>query len=131
MDRDMLRQPPRNVRDTILSRALILKTLLSAATIISGTLFVFWKEVSHVPHRLTLGLDGPCPVRGETRRQMENLGPPEGTGTRNTGKGGPGAGRSYRLPGGHRPVGGRPARRQPGVNRWRLTTDAGSLLEGT
>nr|XP_026267180.1 calcium-transporting ATPase type 2C member 2 [Urocitellus parryii] len=45
VDRDMLRQPPRNVRDTILSRALILKTLLSAATIISGTLFVFWKEI--------------------------------------------------------------------------------------
>nr|XP_027789091.2 calcium-transporting ATPase type 2C member 2 [Marmota flaviventris] len=45
VDRDMLRQPPRNVRDTILSRSLILKTLLSAATIISGTLFVFWKEI--------------------------------------------------------------------------------------
>lgn len=49
MDRDTLRQPPRSVRDTILSRALILKTLMSAATIISGTLFVFWKEVSRVP----------------------------------------------------------------------------------
>uniref|UniRef100_A0A8D2E0Z9 Calcium-transporting ATPase n=1 Tax=Sciurus vulgaris TaxID=55149 RepID=A0A8D2E0Z9_SCIVU len=45
VDRDTLRQPPRSVRDTILSRALILKTLMSAATIISGTLFVFWKEI--------------------------------------------------------------------------------------
>lgn len=45
MDRDALQQPPRNVKDTILSRALILKTLLSAAVIISGTLFIFWKEI--------------------------------------------------------------------------------------
>lgn len=48
MDRDALQQPPRNVKDTILSRALILKTLLSAAVIISGTLFIFWKEVRPV-----------------------------------------------------------------------------------
>uniref|UniRef100_A0A8C7BVN2 P-type Ca(2+) transporter n=1 Tax=Neovison vison TaxID=452646 RepID=A0A8C7BVN2_NEOVI len=45
VDRDALQQPPRNVKDTILSRALILKTLLSAAVIISGTLFIFWKEI--------------------------------------------------------------------------------------
>lgn len=48
MDKDTLRQPPRNVKDTILSRALILKILLSAAVIISGTLFIFWKEVRRV-----------------------------------------------------------------------------------
>lgn len=48
VDRDALQQPPRNVKDTILSRALILKTLLSAAVIISGTLFIFWKEVRPV-----------------------------------------------------------------------------------
>lgn len=46
VDKDTLRQPPRNVKDTILSRALILKILLSASVIISGTLFIFWKEVS-------------------------------------------------------------------------------------
>lgn len=45
MDGDALRQPPRNLKDTILSRALILKILLSAAAIISGTLFIFWKEM--------------------------------------------------------------------------------------
>ncbi|XP_047567292.1 calcium-transporting ATPase type 2C member 2 [Lutra lutra] len=45
VDRDALQQPPRNVKDTILGRALILKTLLSAAVIISGTLFIFWKEI--------------------------------------------------------------------------------------
>ncbi|XP_057569559.1 calcium-transporting ATPase type 2C member 2 isoform X3 [Hippopotamus amphibius kiboko] len=45
VDRDTLRQPPRKIKDVILSRALILKILLSAATIISGTLFIFWKEM--------------------------------------------------------------------------------------
>ncbi|XP_077610302.1 calcium-transporting ATPase type 2C member 2 [Crocuta crocuta] len=45
VDDDALRQPPRNIKDTILSRALVLKTLLSAAVIISGTLFIFWKEI--------------------------------------------------------------------------------------
>uniref|UniRef100_A0A8D1DBQ4 Calcium-transporting ATPase n=1 Tax=Sus scrofa TaxID=9823 RepID=A0A8D1DBQ4_PIG len=45
VDGDALRQPPRNLKDTILSRALTLKILLSAAAIISGTLFIFWKEM--------------------------------------------------------------------------------------
>lgn len=48
VDRDTLRQPPRKVKDMILSRALILKILLSASVIISGTLFIFWKEVRTV-----------------------------------------------------------------------------------
>ncbi|XP_033075061.1 calcium-transporting ATPase type 2C member 2 isoform X1 [Trachypithecus francoisi] len=45
VDKDTLRQPPRSVGDTILSRALVLKILLSAVIIISGTLFIFWKEM--------------------------------------------------------------------------------------
>ncbi|XP_076989316.1 calcium-transporting ATPase type 2C member 2 [Tamandua tetradactyla] len=45
VDKDTLRQPPRKIRATIISRALVLKVLLSAAAVISGTLFVFWKEV--------------------------------------------------------------------------------------
>ncbi|KAG8513142.1 Calcium-transporting ATPase type 2C member 2, partial [Galemys pyrenaicus] len=45
VDKDTLRQPPRSVRDTVLGRALVLRTLLSAAVIISGTLFIFWKEI--------------------------------------------------------------------------------------
>ncbi|XP_037734024.1 calcium-transporting ATPase type 2C member 2 isoform X1 [Chelonia mydas] len=45
VDKDAIRQPPRNVTDTILSRALILKIFMSAIIIISGTLFVFWKEI--------------------------------------------------------------------------------------
>ncbi|KAL4835896.1 hypothetical protein H8958_007582 [Nasalis larvatus] len=45
VDKDTLRQPPRSVGDTILSRALVLKILMSAVVIISGTLFIFWKEM--------------------------------------------------------------------------------------
>uniref|UniRef100_A0A8D0GLV8 Calcium-transporting ATPase n=1 Tax=Sphenodon punctatus TaxID=8508 RepID=A0A8D0GLV8_SPHPU len=46
VDKDAIKQPPRRVKDTILSRALILKIFMSAIIIISGTLFVFWKEIS-------------------------------------------------------------------------------------
>ncbi|XP_042527391.1 calcium-transporting ATPase type 2C member 2 [Dipodomys spectabilis] len=45
VDRDALGQPPRRVQDTILSRVLVLRILMSAATILSGTLFIFWKEI--------------------------------------------------------------------------------------
>lgn len=51
VDKDTLRQPPRKIKAMILNRALILKILLSASVIISGTFFIFWKEVSsHCPH---------------------------------------------------------------------------------
>lgn len=46
VDRDALKRPPRSVKDTILNRALILKILMSAAVILGGTLFIFWREVS-------------------------------------------------------------------------------------
>ncbi|XP_020844919.1 calcium-transporting ATPase type 2C member 2 [Phascolarctos cinereus] len=45
VDKDALKHPPRSVKDTILSKALIAKILLSAVIIISGTLFIFWKEI--------------------------------------------------------------------------------------
>ncbi|XP_062997114.1 calcium-transporting ATPase type 2C member 2 [Elgaria multicarinata webbii] len=45
VDKETVKQPPRRVTDTILSKSLILKILLSAAIIISGTIFVFWKEI--------------------------------------------------------------------------------------
>ncbi|XP_006888934.1 PREDICTED: calcium-transporting ATPase type 2C member 2 [Elephantulus edwardii] len=45
VDTDTLLQPPRSIKDTILSRALVLRILLSAAIIICGTLFIFWKEI--------------------------------------------------------------------------------------
>uniref|UniRef100_A0A8C3GXS1 P-type Ca(2+) transporter n=1 Tax=Corvus moneduloides TaxID=1196302 RepID=A0A8C3GXS1_CORMO len=45
VDRDTIKQPPRCITDTILSKSLILKIFMSAIIIISGTLFVFWKEI--------------------------------------------------------------------------------------
>lgn len=46
VDRDVIRKPPRNVKDSIITRSLILKVLVSAFIIVCGTLFVFWREVS-------------------------------------------------------------------------------------
>uniref|UniRef100_A0A8C5CXJ7 Calcium-transporting ATPase n=1 Tax=Gadus morhua TaxID=8049 RepID=A0A8C5CXJ7_GADMO len=45
VDREVIRQPPRNVRDSIITRSLLLKVLLSAFVIVCGTLFVFWREL--------------------------------------------------------------------------------------
>lgn len=51
VDRDTIKQPPRCITDTILSKSLILKIFMSAIIIISGTLFVFWKEVRETCNR--------------------------------------------------------------------------------
>uniref|UniRef100_A0AAY4ACQ8 Calcium-transporting ATPase n=1 Tax=Denticeps clupeoides TaxID=299321 RepID=A0AAY4ACQ8_9TELE len=45
VDQDIIRKPPRNVRDSIITRSLILKVLVSSFIIVCGTLFVFWREV--------------------------------------------------------------------------------------
>lgn len=45
VDRDVIRKPPRNVGDSIITRSLIVKVLVSAFIIVCGTLFVFWREV--------------------------------------------------------------------------------------
>uniref|UniRef100_A0A3P8UMZ3 Calcium-transporting ATPase n=1 Tax=Cynoglossus semilaevis TaxID=244447 RepID=A0A3P8UMZ3_CYNSE len=45
VDQEVIKKPPRNVRDSILTRSLIFKVLLSAFIIVSGTLFVFWREL--------------------------------------------------------------------------------------
>ncbi|XP_078275827.1 calcium-transporting ATPase type 2C member 1 isoform X1 [Rhinoraja longicauda] len=45
VDKDVIRQPPRNVTDSILTRNLIIKILVSSLVIVSGTLFVFWREL--------------------------------------------------------------------------------------
>ncbi|XP_061885758.1 calcium-transporting ATPase type 2C member 1 isoform X2 [Entelurus aequoreus] len=45
VDRGVIRQPPRNVKDSILTRSLIIKVLVSAFIIVCGTLFVFWREL--------------------------------------------------------------------------------------
>uniref|UniRef100_A0A671M1H2 Calcium-transporting ATPase n=1 Tax=Sinocyclocheilus anshuiensis TaxID=1608454 RepID=A0A671M1H2_9TELE len=45
VDRDVIRKPPRNVRDSIITRSLIVKILVSSSVIVCGTLFVFWREL--------------------------------------------------------------------------------------
>ncbi|KAK2192812.1 hypothetical protein NP493_22g04001 [Ridgeia piscesae] len=46
VDEDVICQPPRKVKDPIITRHLITNVLISAALIISGTLWVFWHELS-------------------------------------------------------------------------------------
>ncbi|XP_055019570.1 calcium-transporting ATPase type 2C member 1 isoform X2 [Boleophthalmus pectinirostris] len=45
VDRDVIRKPPRNLGDSILTRSLLIKVLVSALIIVCGTLFVFWREL--------------------------------------------------------------------------------------
>uniref|UniRef100_A0A8K9XTF5 P-type Ca(2+) transporter n=1 Tax=Oncorhynchus mykiss TaxID=8022 RepID=A0A8K9XTF5_ONCMY len=45
VDKDVIRKPPRNVQDSILTRSLLVKVLVSALVIVCGTLFVFWREL--------------------------------------------------------------------------------------
>ncbi|XP_061650566.1 calcium-transporting ATPase type 2C member 1 [Phyllopteryx taeniolatus] len=45
VDRAVILKPPRNVSDSIITRSLIAKVLLSAFVIVCGTLFVFWREL--------------------------------------------------------------------------------------
>lgn len=45
VDSDIIQQPPRNVKEPMITKELIKSVLISACFIIVGTLFVFWKEV--------------------------------------------------------------------------------------
>ncbi|KAG9345095.1 hypothetical protein JZ751_009636 [Albula glossodonta] len=45
VDKDVIRKPPRNVKDSIITRSLIVKILVSSLIIVCGTLFVFWREL--------------------------------------------------------------------------------------
>ncbi|XP_072316304.1 calcium-transporting ATPase type 2C member 1 [Eucyclogobius newberryi] len=45
VDRDVIRKPPRNLGDSIITRSLLVKVLVSAFIIVCGTLFVFWREL--------------------------------------------------------------------------------------
>lgn len=49
VDRDVMNKPPRNVKNPMITRALILNVLISATIIVTGTLWVFWREVSSIP----------------------------------------------------------------------------------
>ncbi|RWS02190.1 Calcium-transporting ATPase type 2C member 1-like protein [Dinothrombium tinctorium] len=46
VDHDVLKQPPRNVKEPMITKDLIFNVLLSAGIIISGTLFIFKTEMS-------------------------------------------------------------------------------------
>ncbi|XP_046347418.2 calcium-transporting ATPase type 2C member 1-like isoform X1 [Haliotis rufescens] len=46
VDHDVIRKPPRCVQDPIITRGLIAQILVSAFIIVSGTLWVFWREMS-------------------------------------------------------------------------------------
>uniref|UniRef100_A0A158Q6Z3 Calcium-transporting ATPase n=1 Tax=Elaeophora elaphi TaxID=1147741 RepID=A0A158Q6Z3_9BILA len=46
VDKDIIRQPPRDVRQPMIDNAFITNILISAAIIIAGTLSVFYKEMS-------------------------------------------------------------------------------------
>lgn len=48
--KDVVKQKPRNVKEPIITRALIINVLLSALVIIAGTLWVFKKEVGFNLH---------------------------------------------------------------------------------
>ncbi|CAH2283014.1 calcium-transporting ATPase type 2C member 1 isoform X1 [Pelobates cultripes] len=45
VDKDVIRKPPRNLKDSILTKNLIIKILISSFIIVCGTLFVFWREL--------------------------------------------------------------------------------------
>ncbi|XP_053324124.1 calcium-transporting ATPase type 2C member 1 isoform X2 [Spea bombifrons] len=45
VDNDVIRKPPRNLKDSILTKNLIIKILISSIIIVCGTLFVFWREL--------------------------------------------------------------------------------------
>ena len=46
VDHDVIKQPPRKVKDPIITKSLIINILISACIIVSGTLWVFWREVN-------------------------------------------------------------------------------------
>ncbi len=45
VDKDVIKQPPRNVKEPMITRAVIINILISASIIISGTIWVFYREV--------------------------------------------------------------------------------------
>ena len=46
VDHDVIKQPPRKVKDPIITQNLIISILISATIIVTGTLWVFWRELS-------------------------------------------------------------------------------------
>ncbi|RDD36634.1 Calcium-transporting ATPase type 2C member 1 [Trichoplax sp. H2] len=46
VDKDVMRKPPRNVNDSMITKNLIFSVLISAFLIVLGTFFIFWREMS-------------------------------------------------------------------------------------
>jgi len=46
VDHDVIKQPPRKVKDHIITPKVIMNVIISAAIIVAGTLFIFWWEMS-------------------------------------------------------------------------------------
>ena len=70
VDHDVLKQPPRNVRQPMITRRLVANILLSAAIIIAGTIWVFHREMSDGKVLLPLLLPSPSasPLIQETQQ---------------------------------------------------------------
>ena len=45
VDRDVMKKPPRDVTQPIITRSLMFNVIMSATLIVTGTLWVFWREV--------------------------------------------------------------------------------------
>ncbi|XP_063951395.1 calcium-transporting ATPase type 2C member 1-like [Lytechinus pictus] len=45
VDKDVIRKPPRQVRDPMITRSLLINVIMSATIIVLGTLWVFWREM--------------------------------------------------------------------------------------
>lgn len=45
VDKDVIRRPPRRVKDPIVTRSLIIRVVMSAAVIVTGTMYVFYREL--------------------------------------------------------------------------------------
>ncbi|XP_006819379.1 calcium-transporting ATPase type 2C member 1-like, partial [Saccoglossus kowalevskii] len=45
VDKDVIRKPPRNVQDPMITKSLIFNVIISATIIVTGTLYVFWREM--------------------------------------------------------------------------------------
>ena len=48
MDRDVMKKPPRDIKQPIITRSLMFNVIMSATLIVAGTLWVFWREVGSI-----------------------------------------------------------------------------------
>ena len=46
VDRDVMLKPPRDIKRPMITKTLLCNVLMSAVLIVTGTLWIFWREVS-------------------------------------------------------------------------------------